>query len=79
VGQNVEKEPLQGESILLEGINAGDAASRALLIEYYSDQQGLLFSLRKKLNSKKQLNLIKEPLIKSGSNRLLVITFWFKA
>lgn len=56
MGQGVEKEPLQTEYILLEGINAEDAASRALLIEYYSDQQGPLFSLRKKLNSK-QLNL----------------------
>jgi len=49
VGQGVEKEPLQAENILLEGISAADEASRALLVEYYSDQQGPLFSLEKKI------------------------------
>ena len=49
MGQGVEKEPLQAEYILLEGISAGDEISRALLIEYYSDQQGPLFSLEKKI------------------------------
>ncbi len=49
MGQGVEKEPLQAECILLEGISAADAASRALLIEYYGDQQGPLFSLEKKI------------------------------
>jgi len=57
VGQGVEKEPLQTEYFLLEGINAGDAASRALLIEYYSDQQGPLFSLRKKIKQQKTVKL----------------------
>ncbi len=47
--QGVEKEPLQAECILLEGISTGDEISRALLIEYYGDQQGPLFSLEKKI------------------------------
>lgn len=46
-GQGVEKEPLQAEYILLEGIKAGDETSKALLIEYYSDQNGPLYSPEK--------------------------------
>ena len=49
-GQGVEKEPLQAEYILLEGIKAGDETSKALLIEYYSDQNGPLYSPEKEMN-----------------------------
>ncbi len=42
-GQGVEKEPLQAEYILLEGIKAGDETSKTLLIEYYSDENGPLY------------------------------------
>lgn len=48
-GQGVEKEPLQAENILLDGINSGDELSRQLLIEYYSDEQGPLYSPEKKI------------------------------
>ncbi len=47
-GQGVEQEPLQAEIILLDGIASGDDLSRQLLIEYYSDEQGLLYSPVKK-------------------------------
>jgi len=57
VGQGVEKEPLQAECILLEGISAGDEISRALLVEYYGDQQGPLFSLEKKIKQQKTAKL----------------------
>ena len=46
-GQGVEKEPLQAEYILQEGIKAGDETSKALLVEYYSDQNGPLYSPEK--------------------------------
>jgi TPR repeat protein len=46
-GQGVEKEPLQAEYILLEGIKAGDETSKTLLIEYYSDQNGPLYAPEK--------------------------------
>lgn len=46
-GQGVEKEPLQAEYILLEGIKAGDKISRALLVEYYNDQNGPLYNPEK--------------------------------
>ena len=42
-GQGIEKEPLQAEYILQEGIKAGDGASKTLLIEYYSDKNGPLY------------------------------------
>jgi len=48
-GQSVDKEPLQAEYILQEGIKAGDEASKALLLEYYSDQKGPLYSPEKKI------------------------------
>ncbi len=48
-GQGVDKEPLQAEYILQEGIKAGDEASGALLIEYYGDQNGPLYSPEKKM------------------------------
>ncbi len=47
LGQGVEKEPLAAESILLDGIASGDTLSRELLIEYYEDEQGPLFSSEK--------------------------------
>ncbi len=47
-GQGVEKEPLQAEYILQEGIKSGDEASKVLLIEYYSDQNGPLYAPEKK-------------------------------
>lgn len=53
-GQGVEKEPLQAEVILLEGIKAGDDLSLQLLIEYYSDEQGPLYSPEKKIKLQKQ-------------------------
>lgn len=40
----MNKEPLQAETILLEDIDVGDELSRTLLIEYYSDTQGSLYS-----------------------------------
>jgi TPR repeat protein len=46
-GQGVEKEPLQAEYILQEGIKAGDETSKALLVEYYSDQNGPLYDPEK--------------------------------
>ena len=46
-GQGVEKEPLQTEIILPDGIKSGDDVSRQLLIEYYSDEQGPLYSPEK--------------------------------
>jgi len=46
-GQGVDKEPLQAEYILQEGIKAGDETSKALLIEYYSDQNGPLYAPEK--------------------------------
>jgi TPR repeat protein len=46
-GQGVEKEPLQAEYILQEGIKAGDETSKAMLIEYYSDQNGPLYAPEK--------------------------------
>jgi hypothetical protein len=52
-GQGVEKEPLQAEYILLEGVESGDNLSRQLLIEYYSDKQGPLYSTEKKMNLQK--------------------------
>ena len=48
-GQGVDKEPLQAEYILQEGIKSGDETSKALLIEYYSDQNGPLYSPEKKM------------------------------
>ena len=51
-GHCVEKEPLQAEYILQEGINSGDEASKVLLIEYYSNQNGPLYAPRKKRNCK---------------------------
>jgi TPR repeat protein len=48
-GQGVEIEPLQAEYILQEGIKAGDETSKALLIEYYSDQNGPLYSPEKEM------------------------------
>jgi len=39
----MNKEPLQAEYILLDGIGAGDELSMTLLIEYYSDKQGPLY------------------------------------
>ena len=48
-GQGMNKEPLQAETILLDGIGAGDELSITLLIEYYNDKQRPLYSpLRKK-------------------------------
>jgi len=48
-GQGINKEPLRAEYILIDGIGAGDELSMTLLIEYYSDKQGPLYSpLRKK-------------------------------
>jgi len=41
--QDMNKEPLQVETILLDGIGAGDELSMTLLIEYYSDKQGSLY------------------------------------
>ena len=52
-GQGVEKEPLQAEVILLDGIKSGDDSSRKLLIEYYSDEQGSLYSPEKKMKLQK--------------------------
>ncbi len=47
--QGMNKEPLQVETILLDGIGAGDELSMTLLIEYYNDKQRPLYSpLRKK-------------------------------
>ncbi len=48
--QGMNKEPLQAETILLDGIGAGDELSMTLLIEYYNDKQRPLYSppLRKK-------------------------------
>jgi len=46
-GQGVDKEPLQAEYILQEGIKAGDETSKALLVEYYSDQNGPLYDPEK--------------------------------
>jgi TPR repeat protein len=46
-GQGMDKEPLQAEYILLEGIGAGDDLSKILLIEYYSDALGPLYSPEK--------------------------------
>ncbi len=48
-GQGVEKEPLQAEYILQEGVKAGDETSKALLVEYYSDQNGPLYDPEKKM------------------------------
>ncbi len=48
-GQGVEKEPWQAEYILQEGVKAGDEASKNLLIEYYSDQNGPLYDPEKKI------------------------------
>ncbi|MCH8262968.1 MAG: hypothetical protein IIA77_07995 [Proteobacteria bacterium] len=42
--QGMNKEPLQAETIQLEDIDVGDELSRTLLIEYYSDTQGSLYS-----------------------------------
>ena len=52
-GQGVEKEPLQAEVILLNGIKSGDDSSSKLLIEYYSDEQGSLYSPEKKMKLQK--------------------------
>jgi TPR repeat protein len=49
-GQGVEKEPLQAENILLDGIKSGDDLSKQLLLEYYSDEQGPLYSPEKRIN-----------------------------
>jgi len=38
---------LQAEYILQEGIKAGDETSKALLVEYYSDQDGPLYAPEK--------------------------------
>ena len=56
-GQGVEKEPLQAEVILLDGIESGDDLSRKLLIEYYSDEQGSLYSPEKKMKLQKATEL----------------------
>ncbi len=56
-GQGVEKEPLQAEIILLDGIKSGDDSSRKLLIEYYSDEQGSLYSPEKKMALQKTTEL----------------------
>lgn len=52
LGLGVEKEPLTAESILLDGVASGDDLSRKLLLEYYADEQGPLYSPEKaaKLN-----------------------------
>ena len=42
-GQGMNKEPLQAETILLDGIGAGDELSMTLLIEYYNDKQRPLY------------------------------------
>jgi len=52
-GQGMDKEHLQAEYILLEGIDAGDELSKILLIEYYSDAQGPLYSPEKAIQLKK--------------------------
>jgi uncharacterized protein len=46
-GQGVDKEPMQAEAILLDGVDAKDDLSKTLLIEYYNDQQGPLYSPEK--------------------------------
>lgn len=52
-GQGVEREPLIAEDILIAGINSGDDLSWQLLIEYYSDEQGTLYSPEKKMKLQK--------------------------